>query len=65
MTKAEQKKQVKNQRKAERKAAHAKNAAELKKLEATGYRPATDGPNYPESLQKALKKADPSAGASQ
>jgi hypothetical protein len=62
--KAEQKKQAKAQRKAERKEARAKNTAELKKLEAAGYRPGTNDPNYPQSLQDAQKKSD-AAGASQ
>jgi hypothetical protein len=47
--------------KAERKAAHkqarAKKNAELKKLEANGYNPARNDPNYPNDIQKAEKKA--------
>ena len=50
------------QRKAEHKAARAKNNAELKKLEDAGYKPAANDPNYPQNLQNAEKKA---AGASQ
>ncbi len=53
--------------KAERKAAHkqarAKKNAELKKLEANGYNPARNDPNYPNDIQKAEKKAG--TGASQ
>ncbi|RQR27587.1 DUF4148 domain-containing protein [Burkholderia sp. Bp9142] len=52
------------QRKAERKAARAKSGAELKRLEAAGYKPAANDPNYPEDLQNAEKKAGAAAGAS-
>ena len=44
------------QRKAEHKAARAKNNAELKKLEDAGYKPAANDPNYPQNLQNAEKK---------
>ena len=64
-TKAEQKKAARAQRKAVRKAARAKKNAELKKLEDAGYRPATNDPNYPESIQNAQKKLNAPAGASQ
>jgi hypothetical protein len=63
--KAAQKKQLKAQRKAERKEARAKNSAELKKLEAQGYRPGMNDPNYPQDLQDAQKKAAAAGGASQ
>ncbi|NPT53198.1 DUF4148 domain-containing protein [Paraburkholderia elongata] len=63
--KAAQKKQLKAQHKAERKEARAKNTAELKKLEAEGYQPGTNDPNYPQSLQNAQKKAAAAGGASQ
>ncbi|NPT62511.1 DUF4148 domain-containing protein [Paraburkholderia elongata] len=63
--KAAQKKQLKAQRKAERKEARAKNSAELKKLEAQGYQPGVNDPNYPQNLQNAQKKAAAAGGASQ
>ncbi|HEY4801032.1 MAG TPA: DUF4148 domain-containing protein [Paraburkholderia sp.] len=61
----EQKQQAKAQHKAERKEARAKNNAELKKLEAAGYKPGLNDPNYPQNLQDAQKKANAAAGASQ
>jgi hypothetical protein len=63
--KAAQKKQLKAQRKAERKQARAKNSAELKSLEAQGYHPGGNDPNYPQDLQNAQKKAAAAGGASQ
>ena len=59
---AKARKAAQAQRKAEHKAARAKNNAELKKLEDAGYKPAANDPNYPQNLQNAEKKA---AGASQ
>lgn len=56
LSKADQKKQVKAQKKAERKEARAKKNAELKKLEDAGYKPAQNDPNYPTNLQNAEKK---------
>ncbi|MCP3720414.1 DUF4148 domain-containing protein [Paraburkholderia sp. CNPSo 3281] len=61
--KKQAKAQAKAQRKAERKEARAKNAAELKKLEDAGYKPAQTDPNYPQNLQDAQKKANATAGA--
>ena len=60
-TKAEQK----AARKAERKQAREKKNAELKALEAHGYQPSRNDPNYPTDLQNAQKKAGIGAGASQ
>jgi hypothetical protein len=65
LTKAQQRKLARAQRKAERKAAHAKNGAELKKLEDAGYKPAESDTNYPQNVQDAQKKANAAAGASQ
>jgi hypothetical protein len=47
----------KAQRKADRKAARAKNSAELKSLEKNGYQPGDDQINYPQNIQDAEKKA--------
>lgn len=58
-------KPTKAQRKQARKEARAKKNAELKKLEAAGYQPARNDPNYPENLQNAQKKAGVGQGASQ
>jgi hypothetical protein len=48
----------KAQRKADRKAARAKNSAELSKLEKNGYNPAGDRNDYPDNLRKAEDKAN-------
>lgn len=48
----------KAQRKADRKAARAKNSAELSKLEKNGYNPAGDRNDYPNDLRKAEDKAN-------
>ncbi len=65
-TKAQQRKAARAQRKAAHKAARAKNTAELKKLEANGYKPAANDPNYPQDLQNAERKAaSPSAASGQ
>jgi hypothetical protein len=48
---------TKAERKAARKQARAKKNAELKKLEANGYNPSRNDPNYPNDIQKAQKKA--------
>jgi hypothetical protein len=45
------------QRKANAKAARAKNKAELSKLEQNGYRPSAQEANYPNNIQNAEKKA--------
>jgi hypothetical protein len=58
-------KTTKAQRKAARKQARAKRTAELKKLEANGYKPSQDDPSYPQNLQNAQKKAGIGQGASQ
>lgn len=58
-------KPTKAERKAARKEARAKKNAELKKLEAAGYNPAQNDPNYPTNLQNAQKKAGLGQGASQ
>lgn len=56
---------TKAQRKAARKQARAKKNAELKKLEANGYNPSRNDPNYPTDLQNAEKKAGAGQAASQ
>jgi hypothetical protein len=56
---------TKAQRKAARKQARAKKNAELKKLEANGYSPSRNDPNYPTDLQNAQKKAGVGQAASQ
>ncbi|CAN7598538.1 DUF4148 domain-containing protein [Caballeronia sp. LjRoot31] len=48
----------KAQRKADRKAAWAKNSAELSKLEKNGYNPADDRSDYPDNLRRAQNKAN-------
>jgi hypothetical protein len=53
---------TKAERKAARKQARAKKNAELKKLEANGYNPARNDPNYPNDIQKAEKKAATGTG---
>jgi len=58
-------KPTKAQKKEARKEARAKKNAELKKLEAAGYNPAQNDPNYPTNLQNAQKKAGIGQGASQ
>jgi hypothetical protein len=58
-------KTTKAERKAARKQARAKKNAELKKLEAAGYHPSQNDPNYPQDLQNAQKKAGIGQGASQ
>jgi hypothetical protein len=58
-------KTTKAERKAARKEARAKKNAELKKLEANGYEPSRNDPNYPQNLQNAEKKAGVGQGASQ
>ncbi|WP_118179738.1 DUF4148 domain-containing protein [Paraburkholderia phosphatilytica] len=58
-------KTTKAERKAARKQARAKKNAELKKLEANGYSPSRNDPNYPQNLQNAEKKAGVGQGASQ
>src|SRR6185437_155631 len=58
-------KPTKAERKAPRKQARAKKNAELKKLEAAGYQPGRNNPNYPADLQNAQKKAGIGTGASQ
>ncbi|ASL43551.1 hypothetical protein bAD24_I08670 [Burkholderia sp. AD24] len=56
---------TKAQRKAARKQARAKKNAELKNLEANGYNPSRNDPNYPTDLQNAQKKAAAAGAASQ
>jgi hypothetical protein len=56
---------TKEQRKAARKEARAKKNAELKQLEAHGYQPSRNDPNYPNDIQNAQKKAGIGAAASQ
>lgn len=56
---------TKADRKAARKQARAKKNAELKKLEANGYNPSRNDPNYPNDIQKAQKKAGEGAAPSQ
>lgn len=56
---------TKAQRKAARKEARAKKNAELKQLEAHGYQPSRNDPNYPNDIQNAQKKAGVGAAASQ
>ncbi|MFM0653540.1 hypothetical protein [Paraburkholderia sediminicola] len=56
---------TKAERKAARKQVRAKKNAELKKLEANGYSPSRNDPNYPQDLQNAEKKAAAGNGASQ
>jgi hypothetical protein len=56
---------TKAERKAARKQARAKKNAELKNLEAHGYSPARNDPNYPNDIQNAQKKAGIGAAASQ
>ncbi|WP_345812869.1 DUF4148 domain-containing protein [Paraburkholderia sp. PREW-6R] len=56
---------TKAQRKAARKQARAKKNAELKQLEANGYNPSRNDPNYPNDIQKAEKKAAAGTAASQ
>ncbi|MEW9583101.1 DUF4148 domain-containing protein [Paraburkholderia sp. DGU8] len=56
---------TKAERKAARKQAREKKNAELKALEAHGYQPSRNDPNYPTDLQNAQKKAGIGAGASQ
>ena len=58
-------KPTKAERKAARKQAQDKKNAELKKLEANGYQPGRNDPNYPQNLQNAEKKAGMGQGASQ
>jgi hypothetical protein len=58
-------KPTKQQKKQARKEARAKKNAELKKLEAAGYQPGRNNPNYPADLQNAQKKAGIGTGASQ
>ncbi|WP_175817256.1 DUF4148 domain-containing protein [Burkholderia diffusa] len=53
------------ERKAARKQARTQRRAEMKKLEDSGYSPAANDPNYPNSLQNAQKKAGAGAAASQ
>jgi hypothetical protein len=48
----------KAQRKADRKAARAKNSAELGKLEKNGYNPAGDRSDYPDNLRRAQDKGN-------
>lgn len=66
LTRAEQRKQARAQRKAVRKEARAKNVAELNKLKGAGY-VAGGGRdlNYPENIQKAQQKASSDTAASQ
>jgi len=56
---------TKAERKAARKQAREKKNAELKALEAHGYQPSRNDPNYPTDLPNAQKKAGIGAGASQ
>jgi hypothetical protein len=56
---------TKAERKAARKEARAKKNAELKQLEAHGYQPSRNDPNYPNDIQNAQKKAGIGAAASQ
>jgi hypothetical protein len=56
---------TKAERKAARKEARAKKNAELKQLEAHGYQPSRNDPNYPTDIQNAQKKAGIGAAASQ
>jgi hypothetical protein len=48
----------KAQRKADRKAARAKNSAELGKFEKNGYNPAGDRSDYPDNLRRAQDKGN-------
>jgi hypothetical protein len=50
-------------RKAQRKAARAKNSAELKDLEKNGYQPGGDQLNYPQNIQDAQRKVDAAKAA--
>jgi len=59
MTKAEQR----AARKVARKQARAKKNAELKKLEAAGYRPGGYNPDYPETVQGAERKTGAAAAS--
>jgi len=52
-------------RKAARKEARANKNAELKKLEATGYKPSENDVKYPNNIQKAQEKAGVGQAASQ
>jgi hypothetical protein len=54
---------TKAERKAARKVARAKKNAELKRLEAAGYRPGGYDPDYPETAQSAAKKAGAAASS--
>jgi hypothetical protein len=45
-------------RKAQRKAARAKNNAELKELEKNGYRPGDNQEDYPRNIQNAARKSN-------
>jgi hypothetical protein len=56
---------TKAERKAARKEARAKKNAELKQLEAHGYQPSRNDPNYPADIQNAQKKAGIGTAASQ
>jgi hypothetical protein len=56
---------TKAERKAARKQAREKKNAELKQLEAHGYQPSRNDPNYPTDIQNAQKKAGIGAAASQ
>ena len=56
---------TKAERKAARKQAREKKNAELKELEAHGYQPSRNDPNYPTDIQNAQKKAGIGAAASQ
>ncbi|KWF32794.1 hypothetical protein WL88_26015 [Burkholderia diffusa] len=53
------------ERKAARKQARTQRRAEMKKLEDSGYSPAANDANYPNSLQNAQKKAAAGTAASQ
>jgi len=52
----------KAQRKADRKAARARNTAELSKLEKNGYNPADDRSDYPNNLRRAQEKEEKANG---
>ncbi|MFL9932551.1 DUF4148 domain-containing protein [Paraburkholderia sp. RL18-103-BIB-C] len=56
---------TKAERKAARKQARERKNAELKQLEAHGYQPSRNDPNYPTDIQNAQKKAGIGAAASQ
>jgi Domain of unknown function (DUF4148) len=56
---------TKAERKAARKQARDKKNAELKQLEAHGYKPSRNATNYPDDIQDAQKKAGIGAAASQ